>query len=134
MSEIELEEAMEALSRELGQWREGRSHPGGRTPERFWTRAVELAQQTNPRQVCERTGLPISGLQRRLNGESRALAKKAEPKPTFVEYLVGVPGSPDGTCGGCTIKVEALSGARMQVEIGEMAPSGLATILREFAR
>ena len=127
---------MEALSLELQQWRGARHYRGGRLPERFWSQAVQLARLVGPEQVCSRLQLPAAGLEKRLGlCDSPAVAVRNDP--AFIELLVGRPtaGSlAEASCEACTIKVEAVSGARMQVDIVNLAPSGLATILREFCR
>lgn len=122
---------MRSLRREMTAWRKTKKTAGGRIPERFWRPAVELARIVGPKKVCQELGLREPQLHKRLHPTRVEPAKV----PTFVEMLVapsrgGVEAQP---CSGCIIKVEAVSGARMQVEVGELEPSGLATILREFA-
>ncbi|MFA5508093.1 MAG: hypothetical protein WC314_26555 [Vulcanimicrobiota bacterium] len=131
------EKQMEALSLELEQWRSVRQRPGGRLPERFWSRAAELAREVGPEQVCSKLHLSAAGLTKRLGLCGSTAAVPVRKEPTFVELLVGTPtaGSlTEAPCGNCTIKIEAVSGARMQVDVSNLAPSGLATILREFSR
>ena len=122
-----------SLQREMTAWRKSKRTAGGRIPERFWRGAIELAKALSPEWVCRELMLPEPQLRKRL-GPAKLAQVEA---PAFVEILVG-PSRKDAlsqpqSCTDCVIKVEAASGARMQVEVGKLAPSGLATILREFA-
>ena len=49
-------------------------------------------------------------------------------RPAFLEWLIAPQSAP------CLFKVESDSGARMQVEVANLTPSGLAEVLRGFAR
>lgn len=125
---------LRALLEELNQWRKGKQK-GGRVPERFWERAVPLAQQLGATNVCRELRLSTEQLEKRLQPDA------TKPGPAaFVEMLSFVGPTPlkapheDRVCKGCTIKVEAASGARMQVEVAQVEAAGLATILKEFAR
>jgi hypothetical protein len=48
--------------------------------------------------------------------------------PAFLEWLI----APQAA--HCLFKVESSDGGRMQVEVGNLPPSGLAEVLRGFAR
>ena len=52
----------------------------------------------------------------------------AAEEPAFLEWLI----APQAA--HCLFKVESASGAKMQVEVANLAPSGLAEVLRGFAR
>ena len=131
------EQELRALSLELGRWRKGCQSPGGRIPERFWVRAVALARLTSIEQVCGSLRLSASGLEKRLGTKGKSGSNQRRKGPTFVELLVESPTafSPAESASGstCVIKVEAVSGARMQVEVTNLGASGLATVLREFS-
>ena len=122
---------IESLRREIDHWRAGKRKAGGRVPERFWKAAVELASAVGPERVCRELGLSEAQLRKRF----RPQAALKPMMPTFVEMLMESPIQKDRDsqlCSGCTIKVEAVSGARMLVEVAELKASGLATLLREF--
>jgi hypothetical protein len=64
--------------------------------------------------VATATGLSVEGLKKRSNGPRHTA-------PTFVELLL-----PSASSVQCVIKVESATGARMQCEVGNLDPAGLA--------
>jgi hypothetical protein len=114
---------VERLGLALAKWRKSPTRKR-RIPESLWDRAVELARVQGISQVSRQLSLSFYHLKRRVEG--------AEPNeaPAFVEWLV-----PPATSkiGECVIKVETVSGARMQTELTNIEPIALATIIREFA-
>jgi hypothetical protein len=122
MSEQQYEAAVGRLRNEVAGWREGQSRRGGRLPERFWTSAAALVAYSSVEKVATATGLSVEGLKKRSAGAG-------QPTPAFIELLL-----PPANSVQCVIKVESNAGARMQCEVGNLDPAGLAAVIREFAR
>lgn len=122
MSEEQYEAAIQRLSNEVAAWRNRQTRRGGRLPKRFWNSAAALVAHSSVEKVATATGLSAEGLKKRST-------ESGLTTPTFVELLL-----PTASCMQCVIKVESATGARMQCEVGNLDPAGLATVIREFAR
>lgn len=118
------EHKLAVLATELDEWRAAQSRRR-RIPEPFWVRAAELAGELGVSKVSTALRISFEGLKRRIP----SLPSKATEGPTFLELLMG-PQPPQAS--SCLIKVETASGARMQVEMANLSPSGLAEVLRGF--
>ena len=115
---------LETLAAELDEWRSAQNGRR-RIPEHFWSRAAELANDFGTTRVSTPLRLSSEGL-RGKPPTSGVTADAAEP--AFLEWLIGP------QTAHCLFKVESDSGARMQVEAANLSPSGLAEVLRGFAR
>jgi hypothetical protein len=122
MSEQQYEAAVRRLRNEVAVWRGGQTRRGGRLPERFWNSATALVAHSSIEKVATATGLSVEGLKKRSSGTGRSTA-------AFVELLL-----PPASNVHCIIKVESTAGARMQCEVGNLDPAGLAAVIREFTR
>ncbi len=115
---------LDKLKRELEAWRSSKDK-GRRIPEELWQRAAALAPSLGVTRVHAELRLDFKSLKRRMGcGES-----PGKPKTTFVK----LPLPSTSEIGECVLKIESLSGARMQAEISGLQPGGLSQILREFA-
>lgn len=115
---------LKTLAAELDEWRSSQDRRR-RIPEPFWSRAAELSNELGVTKVSTTLRLSFEGLKR------RALAPPVAPSaegPAFLEWLIGP------QTAHCLFKVENSDGGRMQVEAANLSPSGLAEVLRGFAR
>ena len=116
--------ALETLAAELDEWRSAQNGRR-RIPEPFWPRAAELVNHLSITKVSTTLRLSFEGLKRRTLTSPVATAAE---EPVFLEWLIAP------QVASCLFKVESASGAKMQVEVTNLAPSGLAEVLRGFAR
>lgn len=116
--------ALETLAAELDEWRSAQNGRR-RIPEPFWSRAAELVNHLSITKVSTTQRLSFEGLKRRTLTSPVATAAE---EPVFLEWLIAP------QVASCLFKVESASGAKMQVEVTNLAPSGLAEVLRGFAR
>lgn len=115
---------LETLATELDEWRSSQNRRR-RIPEPFWSRAAELVNELGITKVSTTLRLSFEGLKRRTLTSPVATAAE---EPAFLEWLIAP------QVASCLFKVESDSGARMQVEVANLTPSGLAEVLRGFAR
>jgi hypothetical protein len=129
---VATEVAAEELRLELEDWRRTRRR-GSRIPGELWTRAVELATREGTLKTARRLGLDYLSLKKRrmlLDAEPPGRCSEAEsPAATFVELLAPL----GGTIAECALEVLSTQGARLRVEMKNVPPLGLASILRGFA-
>lgn len=122
--EMSYELGLERLAAELDEWRSGQGRRR-RIPEPFWSRAAELANELGVTKVSNTLRLSFDGLKRRMLAPPVDTAAEG---PAFLEWLI----APQAT--HCLFKVESSDGGRMQAEVANLSPSGLAEVLRGFAR
>lgn len=115
---------LETLATELDEWRSSQNRRR-RIPEPFWSRAAELVNELGITKVSTTLRLSFEGLKRRT---LTSPVTTAAEEPAFLEWLIAP------QVASCLFKVESDSGARMQVEVANLTPSGLAEVLRGFAR
>jgi hypothetical protein len=114
---------IEELSRQLAEWRQTHKSPT-RIPEELWAKAAALAGVHG---IC-----PMS---RALRLDYASLRKRVQTTPhqgqaaTFMEFLAPM----SGNIAECALEVESNRGARLRVELKNLPPAGLASILRDFA-
>ncbi len=130
MKSRQLTKATEDLSRQLSAWRETHRPPSPIPPE-LWEKAVKLAEEQGLCETARALRLDYGALKKRLGVcTSAALAPAGAPSEVqFVEWLPPL----SNNIAGCVMDVESSSGGRLRVEMGNVTPSGLASILREFA-
>lgn len=121
------EHALESLAAELDQWRTSQDRRR-RIPEPLWMKAADLANQIGVTRVSTTLRLSFDGLKRRMSIPQSIPIRDGDEGPAFLEWLVAPQAS------ACLIKIESPSGARMQVELGNISPPGVVEILRGFAR
>jgi hypothetical protein len=121
-----LAKATSELSRRLELWRQSHRAPAP-IPQDIWEGAVDLAVEQGISPTARALHLDHGALKRRLDARSNLPARIGVQ---FVELLPDLAGSVIE----CAMEVESALGARLRVELKNLAPSGLASILREFAR
>jgi hypothetical protein len=117
------------LGQELLDWR-SKHKKRSRLPEELWEKAAALAAQH---------GVKIVGRALRLDGRclKRRIAARTEIQtqmPTFVELLPSVAPMEAPVIGECALEVESRHGSRLRIVLKDVAPFGLASIIRDFAR
>jgi hypothetical protein len=120
---------LEGVRVRLEGWRQQHKPPTP-IPEELWSEAVDLARRHGLAQTAKTLRLDYAALKRRLrDGGHQIRPVSVAPAPAeFIELL-----SPVSTgIGECALEVESTQGARMRVVMKNLAPQGLACILREF--
>jgi hypothetical protein len=115
---------LEGTRLRLVEWRKQHKTPA-RIPAELWTKAVELAGRYGLAQTARALRLDYSSLKRKMAANVATLPAL----PQFVELLAPVSGS----IAECALEVESPRGARMRVVLKNVAPLGLASIIRDFA-
>jgi hypothetical protein len=130
MKRQKLTKVTEDLRQQLSIWRETHRPPSP-IPAELWEKAVELAEEQGLGKTARALRLDYGALKKRLGaGSSADLGPAGAPSGIqFVEWLHPLSGS----IAGCVMEVESFRGGRLRVEMGKVTPSGLASILREFA-
>jgi hypothetical protein len=100
----------EKLRRKLELWRRTGQ---GRTPERLWREAVELARTAGVSRVARVLRLDYYGLRRRVQESLSSTMVQKPPAPSFVE--VEIPSV--RAMAQCVLKLEDRSGKRLTVEL-----------------
>ena len=144
---IDLSDVTAEVSRKLDDWRKAR--PGrSRTsiPEELWNAAAELASRHGVNRTSRALRLNHSDLKRRVESLAsgkgdksvtglvrrksvRTLSLQNGPvSPTFMELVTPLP----SVIGECAMEVASMRGARMRIEMKQVAPAAIAAIIREF--
>ena len=114
---------LDLVEKQLTEWR--RTHkPPCPLPEEVWIRAAELAARLGVNRVARTLRLEPAALKRRVNSPTPT----SPPAATFIELLSPV----TNNIGECALEVESARGARLRVLMKNVAPTGLATIIRDF--
>lgn len=141
--------AADELSRKLGAWRKTHHAPSP-IPAHLWELAAVVASEQgvcktsrqfrlNYQTLKERVAVFASKPPKSLSGGSQfhelssalVLEKPAvAARPTFVELLSPLAGN----IGACTLEVESPRGARLRVQMKDVTPLDLATLIRDFTR
>jgi hypothetical protein len=119
---VPIPQTREELSLRLAEWRKTR-RGRGRIPESLWAKAAELALEHGVYKTAKALGLDYPSLKKRVKPPATTTAA------TFVELISPL----SGTIAECTVEVESTRGAKMRVEMRNVAPLGLAAIIRDFA-
>lgn len=106
-------------------WRKTRQ-PQAPIPPELWDRAAELAAEQGLWKTARALRLDYNALKKRVN--ARTPERPALPGPQFVELLAPL----SGQIAECSLEVESAQGARLRIEMKNIAASGLASIIREF--
>ena len=118
--------ATEALKQDFAEWRKTR-RPRSRIPEDLWARAAEMAAEIGIHKTARALRLDYTALKKRVVVDTPVLAPS--DAAAFVEWLSPL----SATISECSMQVESVRGARMRLELKNIAPQGLASIIREFA-
>lgn len=117
-----------ALKLELEAWRMTKDR-GRLIPEEIWQKAASLARAVGVTKVHTELRLDFQRLKMRMGVSKKLVVASRKPKATFVQ----LPLPSHSKTADCILKVESLSGARMQVELSGLETAGLSQLLREFA-
>jgi hypothetical protein len=116
-------DATEALRADLSEWRKRHKAPTP-IPEALWARAATLAAQHGICKTARALHLDYASLKRKTN----LSAPPSPPATTFIELLSPV----TGQIAECALEIESSRGGRMRVVMKNLAPGGLASIIRDF--
>lgn len=108
----------------LEEWRQHHKAPTP-IPQELWSKAVDLAGRYGVGQTAKTLRLDYAALKRR---QSEGTIPVREAPAEFMELLSPV----SAGIAECALEVESAQGARMRVVMKNVAPKGLATILRDF--
>jgi hypothetical protein len=116
-----------ALKTELEAWRASKDR-GRLIPEEIWQKAASLAKTVGVTKVHTELRLDFQRLKKCMgvSGKSTKVGRRA--KTTFVKLPLS-----SSKIDECVLKVESVSGSRMQVELSGFETTGLSQLLREFA-
>lgn len=117
---------IERLRLQLAKWREGRRSPGRRRiPEEVWAHVGEAARRYGIWKTAKTLGLDHNKV------KSMAQSHRGGPPvATFVELVA----PQSGDCiSECALEVESGRGSRLRIAVKGVTPSGLSTIIRDFA-
>jgi hypothetical protein len=144
---IGLSDVTAEVGRKLDDWRKAR--PGRSRsciPDELWNAAAELASRHGVHKTSRALHLNHSDLKRRVEILASGKGDKSVPglvrrksvqtlslqngpvSPTFMELVTPFPSA----IGECTMEVESMRGARMRIEMKQVAPAAIAAIIREF--
>lgn len=127
MEKRELE--LEHLKKDFEAWR-GSKEKGQRIPEELWQRAVSLAKSLSINRIHQELRLDFNKLKRLVGGSKKPVKSRSKGKATFVALP---PLQSAQRVDDCVLKIESVSGARMQAELSGLEAVSLGRILREFA-
>lgn len=117
---------IDELRRQFDTWRKTR-RPHTPIPPELWDRAAELAIEQGLWKTARALSLDYNALKKRAN--ARSASPSTSPVTQFVEFLSPL----SGQIAECSLEVESTRGSRLRVEMKNVAASGLASIIREFA-
>ncbi len=121
-----LTKATDELLSRLSMWRKNR-RPRTPIPPELWDGAVELATAQGLWKTARALRLDYNALKKRV--DARTSEHPTSPVPQFVEIFSPL----SYQIAECILDVESARGARLRIEMKNMALSGLASIIREFA-
>jgi hypothetical protein len=125
----ELSRATEDLKRQFAQWRQTRRRPSP-IPAELWKGAVELAARQGIHRTARALGLDFNALKKRMPiVPAAARQASGEPQANFVELLSPL----SSNIAECSLEVESARGSRLRIDMKNVAPLGLATIISQFA-
>lgn len=125
-------DATAALKRRLDTWRKS-NRPRAPMPYELWLEAAELATQQGIYRTSKALGLSYTSLKQRVvantSGAGPVASCARSPEMAFVELLPPI----EECMTECELEVEPLRGPRLRIRMKNLAPSGLATIIRQIA-
>jgi hypothetical protein len=122
-----LTKATDELLERLSAWRKAH-RPRSRLPVELWDGAVNLAVKQGLWKTARALRLDYNALKKRINTRTSE-CPAVTPVPQFIEFLSPL----SGQIAECALEVESARGARLRIEMKNVAASGLAFIIREFA-
>ena len=121
-----INKATDELRGRLDVWRKTR-RPGLPIPPELWDEAMEPAARQGIWKTSRALHIDYSALRKRV--KACTSERPISPVPQFVELLAPL----SVQIAECTLKVESPRGARLRIEMKNVAASGLVPIIREFA-
>lgn len=118
---------LEQTKLQLAQWRAENAAPRP-LPGKVWDKAVQLARRYGVGQVARALRLDYGALKRRVEATESATCTSTDPQATFIELL---PVAPPAVIGRCDVEVESRRGDELRLTLNDIAPSVLATLIRE---
>lgn len=118
--------ATNELLEQLHKWRKTHKPPTP-LPAELWDKAAKLATRQGLWRTSRELHLDYAALKKRV--DICTSEHPVAPMPQFMELLVPL----SGQIAECILDVESSRGARLRVEMKNVAASGLASIIREFA-
>jgi hypothetical protein len=122
---VKTDNELEQVRQALVEWRRHHKPPTA-IPTELWSKAVELAGRYGVGETARCLQLHHASLKRRMATDMGVLPAPAQ----FVELLNPV----SGNIAECALEVEAPRGARLCIMMKNVAPLGLASIIRDFVR
>ncbi len=123
----EITPELQDLAQRVARWqrrRVGRE----RMPEELWEKTLAVASRWGAYRTARFLGLCSSTVRRRLEAQgSRGAASEEGPFPEFVELFTPALG---GRVAGCVLNLQTSGGTHLRVEVQEITPQGLLTVLR----
>lgn len=99
-----------------------------RMPEELWEKTLEVASSWGAYRTARFLGLSPSSVRRRLEARaSRNLDQVEGTGPEFIELFTPALGA---RVAGCVLDLETSGGTHLRVELQEITPEGLLTVLR----
>lgn len=121
---------LDGLKRELETWRSSKNR-GRFIPEGIWQRAATLTHTIGVTKVHQELRLGFTALKKRMDDSKTGLSKAKPCKARTSFVRLPIPSS--SKIEDCVLKIESVSGARMQAELSGIETAGLSQLLREFA-
>ena len=119
----EFDHQVRALTRRLARCpRNGR---GRAISQGLWAEAADLAARHGVYRTARALGLNYISLKKRISQTSAVV----EAGPAFLEWLPGL----TNTAAECVLEVTGPQGTRVRVEIKNIAPQGIAALIRGLA-
>lgn len=122
----EITPEIQELAQRIARWqrrRVGRK----RMPEDLWERTLELASRWGAHRAARFLGLSTSTVNRRLQVKAARDPFEEGPAPEFIELFAPVLG---GRVAGCVLELDTSSGTHLRVQMPEITPQDLLTVLR----
>ena len=126
---LHTEHQLDQLAGQFEHWRQTRSHPAERIPQRLWEQAAALAQVLPYSRVAHHVRVSPSDLKKHLITPPDAPSAATTIPPPFVE--VPPPPAWFPTTPALEIELERPDGARLRLRCPESA-SPVATVVRAF--
>ena len=118
---------VEALRRQVEQWRQTRRHREP-MPDPLWWLAARLARQYGVARISRFAQLDYYSLKERLESLDRAGVAEPEKRPAFVELAL----PPAAPVPECIVELEHPRGGRMRIQVKGGGVPDLAALSRSF--
>jgi hypothetical protein len=120
---------LDQLTGQFEHWRQTRSHPAERIPQRLWAQAAALARVLPYSRVAHHVRVSPSDLKKHMTTPPAAPSAATTTPPPFVEVPPAPAGSP--ATPALEIELERPDGARLRLRCPESS-TPVATLVRTF--